>query len=121
MVRRRLPLVVALAGWVFAAALLLGSCGGAHKASPPPIHLYKTPAIHHTTRKQTVFCVGPGGGTALVSPTKKQERRLFREAKTGKYHVRTQGPGTITLHYLPSGKAVGTCNFGPPTSIPSNE
>jgi len=109
---------------MFAPVLLAGlplftGCGGSHRTNLPPIRLYHNPLPVHMSRKQEVLCVGPGNSVALAAPTKKQEDRIDRLARKGKYRFKM--PGSITLHRLPSGKLVGSCHFGPPSPLPAGE
>lgn len=72
-------------------------------------------------------CVGPGRRTART-PTLQDLRNLDREraaAKTelreGKRPKRSKTPATLSLHMLPNGKVVGSCNYGggpPPAPAP---
>lgn len=98
---------------IVGASLIAVGCGGSQNASSPPMHLYHNPPPVPMSRKQSILCIGPGNGTALVAPTKKQDNRIYRKALAGKYQYKM--PASITLHRLPNGQVVGSCHFGPPS------
>jgi hypothetical protein len=73
-------------------------------ASPVPGVFYD-----EQTGKPAVVCVGRGHGVARTPTT--HDLKHFKQ-QYEKTHTLPPEPFTLSIHHLPNGKIVGTCNYG---------